>query len=49
MKKSDIKQLKAIPVKLGEIVKVEKGWEIIKEPTKITINNLFPRTKVRGI
>jgi hypothetical protein len=40
MKKSEIRILKAITVKMGEETPVPEGWEVIKEPTKITINGV---------
>jgi hypothetical protein len=40
MKKSDIRFLKTLVIPIGEEIAVPSGWEIIKEPTKITINGV---------
>ena len=40
MKKADIKQMKTLTIPMGETIKVPEGWEVIKEPTKITINGV---------
>ena len=39
MKKQDVSELKTVTI-TEQVTKIPEGWEIIKEPTKITENNL---------
>lgn len=38
MKKNEVRKVKEIRLLKGQEIEIPKGWELIKEPTKITEN-----------